>query len=303
MIHHWDILLYAILGIAAGPITSKIPATWLRRTIGWSVLIILVSLTSISLNTHDPILRMVGICCVLLGSMKGIVYAEWSRPHYLSLIQYLVFSCLWFGMDPGTFRRRRPKLTWLPDIGVGFALMIAGIVGTFFVWRYEWHHILLMFVPMSLGFHFGALRILKGILRRAGYPVRTLFPNVLTATSLGDFWSYKWNIGYSQMMQRTVGRPITNISNPSLGLFAIFVVSGLLHELAITLPVQAGYGLPTLYFTGHGLLTLLERKWNHPIGKLPTLLIVALPIGILFPEPFQTQIIERFLTVFDWIFR
>jgi len=58
---------------------------------------------------------------------------------------------------------------------------------------------------MSLGFHFGALRVLKGGLRRAGFPVRTLFPNVLKAKGVGDFWSRRWNVGYSQMMQRLVG--------------------------------------------------------------------------------------------------
>ncbi len=301
MIIPWDIPLYAMIGIAAGPTTSAIPITWLRRSIGWSTLAALVALSSISLDAHDPILRMIGICSVLLAAMKGIVYAEWCRPHKLPIHHYLVFAIFWFGMDPGTFRRRRNQLTWLPDIGIGIVLTIAGTIGAWFVWKFQWNHILLLFIPLSIGFHFGVLRILKGILRGAGYPVRTLFPNVLAATSLGDFWSRKWNIGYSQMMQRTVGRPITRISNPSLGLFSIFVVSGLLHEIAITLPVQSGYGLPTLYFTAHGLLTLLERKWNQPIGKFPTLLLVALPIGILFPEAFQTEVIERLLLAFDFI--
>ena len=45
----------------------------------------------------------------------------------------------------------------------------------------QWRQIFLMFLPMSLGFHFGALRVLEGALRAAG------FPNVLETRGIGDF--------------------------------------------------------------------------------------------------------------------
>ena len=73
----------------------------------------------------------------------------------------------------------------------------------------------------------------------------------------------------------------------------------MLHELAITLPVRAGFGLPTLYFTLHGVLTLLERKLGRPIGKIPALLAVMLPLGLLFPPAFQREVIARCLGVFE----
>jgi len=159
-----------------------------------------------------------------------------------------------------------------------------------------------MFVPMSLAFHFGALRVLKGILRSAGYPVRTLFPNPLEARGIADFWSRRWNVGYSQMMQRLVGRPVRSRWGEAAGAFAVFVASGVLHELAITLPVRSGYGLPTLYFTLHGVLMLLERKWGRPVGRIPTLLLVALPIGWLFPTAFREGVIVWCLEVFgEWV--
>jgi alginate O-acetyltransferase complex protein AlgI len=85
----------------------------------------------------------------------------------------------------------------------------------------------------------------------------------------------------------------------SAGLMAIFVVSGVLHELAITLPVRAGFGLPTAYFTFHGCLTLLERRRGRPFGKIPALLAVILPLGFLFPPAFQHEVIARCLEIFD----
>jgi alginate O-acetyltransferase complex protein AlgI len=252
-----------------------------------------------ALTDFGAVVRMVGICCVMLGGMKGLVYAEWAGELRLEWPRYAVFAFLWFGMDPGSFLNRRKGLNWKHDVRIGWLLMGIGTLCAWLVWSMEWRQILVMFLPMSLGFHFGALRVLKGAFRAAGFPVRTLFPNPLEARGFGDFWSRRWNIGYSQMMQRLVGRPTEARFGASAGMMAIFLVSGLLHELAITLSVRSGYGLPTLYFTGHGLLTLLEKKAGRPFGKFPVLLAVALPLGLLFPPVFQDEVIARFLRVFD----
>ncbi len=245
----------------------------------------------------DPIARMVGICVVLLAGMKGLVYAAWGG--HLSWGRYLVFSMCWFGMDPGTFTKRRKGLSWKDDVVWGVTLMILGTLGAWLVWAMEWRQILVMFLPMSLGFHFGALRVLKGGLRRAGFPVRTLFPNVLKAKGVGDFWSRRWNVGYSQMMQRLVGRPVEKGMGREAGIFAVFFVSGMMHEIAITVPVNSGYGLPTAYFSVHGLFVLLEGRFGKSLGKVRALLLVAAPLGFLFPPEFQTEVIGRCLLFFD----
>ncbi len=288
-----------LIGIAAGPILATAKTTYLRRTYGWLLLIMLLINVHLALMGYDAFTRMVGICCVLLGGMKGLLYAEWAKSEKLPLPRYLIFSFLWFGMDPGTFRFKNPKLKWKSDIAIGALLTIIGLCGSWIIANLEWKNIIIMFIPLSLGFHFGVLRILKGTLRYFGFPVRTLFPNLLETNGIADFWSRRWNIGYSQMMQRLVGRPIESIAGKPAGVMAVFFTSGLLHEVAITLPVMSGFGLPTLYFTLHGFLTLLEKKWNRPIGKIPTLICVILPLSSLFPEKFQTEVIAKCLSVFS----
>lgn len=295
----WAIPLLVMAGIIAGPLLATVRQTWVRRLAGWMVLAAVIAGANFALSDSNSVLRMAGICGVLLGAMKGLVYAEWARTDRLPILRYGTFALLWFGMDPAGFRTRRKGLSWRSDVRWGLVLMLVGTLGAWLVWLMEWRLILIMFLPMSLGFHFGALRVLKGCLRVSGFPVRTLFPNVLKTQGIGDFWSRRWNVGYSQMMQRLAGRPVEALAGESAGIMAIFVGSGLLHELAITLPVRSGYGLPTLYFSLHGLLTLLERRWGRPLGKIPALLAVTLPLGWLFPPAFQYEVIEKCLGVFD----
>ena len=295
------IVSLVLIGVASGPLLAMVKHRGIRRLAGWLLLLGLVASAHVVLMAADPIARMVGICCALLGAMKGLVYAEWAGEHRLSFSRYLLFALAWFGMDPGSFRVRRAQLSWKGDVVWGIGLMIVGTLGAWLVWAMEWRQILVMFLPMSLGFHFGALRVLKGVLRAAGFPVRTLFPNLLEAQGIGDFWSRRWNTGYSQMMQRLVGRPIDEKFGAPAGVMAVFVTSGLLHELAITLPVHSGFGLPTAYFTLHGVLALLERKWGRPLGKVPALLAVMLPLSLLFPPAFQSEVIARCLNVFEMI--
>ena len=75
--------------------------------------------------------------------------------------------------------------------------------------------------------------------------------------------------------------------------------SGVLHECAISVPVQQGYGWPMLYFMIHGGLVLLERNtgWGRVLERRPilghlwTLLGLALPMPILFHPPFLAGVV------------
>lgn len=294
-------LLLMLIGAFAGSVLVNVRSLWRRRLAGWFIVVAVIAASNGALADASPVVRMVGLCCVLLSGMKGLVYAEWAGKQRLTLLRYCVFCFLWFGMDPGSFRSRRVGLSWKPDVQLGLLLMLVGALWSWLVWWMEWHLLLMVFLPMSLGFHFGALRVLKGCLRAMGFPVRTLFPNVLNTQGLGDFWSRRWNVGYSQMMQRVVGRPVSSFAGESTGVFAVFLVSGVLHDLAITLPVQSGFGLPTLYFTLHGMLVVIERKLGRSFGRTLALLAVVLPLGLLFPPVFQNEVLLKCLSVFGLV--
>jgi alginate O-acetyltransferase complex protein AlgI len=83
----------------------------------------------------------------------------------------------------------------------------------------------------------------------------------------------------------------------------VFLVSGLIHDLIISVPAGAGYGLPTLYFLVQGAGLLFER--SQVGGKLGlrhgwrgwafVLLVTAAPAFWLFHPAFVTRVILPFM--------
>ena len=160
--------------------------------------------------------------------------------------------------------------------------------------------LLLVLPGVSLVLHFGLFNVLAGLWRLAGVDCRPLFRAPLRATSLGEFWGRRWNLGFSEMTAVAVYRPLLGVLGKGGATVAAFLFSGLLHELAISLPVKAGFGLPLLYFALHGGLVWLERglaragcpvdrvKW---LGHVWTLAWLALPLPILFHPAFRDAVL------------
>jgi alginate O-acetyltransferase complex protein AlgI len=271
------------------------------RTLAWLMLFGAIVGLERFYAESDPILRMGVLCGVLLAGLKAVVYVEWSSRggRALSLGAYLAFGLGWFGMDPTPFAGARRTCDWRGDFRVGLTCVIVGTLLALVVRNLGWTAwVLPVFVPMSIGFHYGALRLLTAFWRSRGVPVRVLFRNPLVSSGLADFWSRRWNLAYSEMMVRVVKRPLQGVLGRGGSDFAVFLVSGLLHEVAITLPVGAGFGLPTLYFVLHGLVVRIKTVgWPAWLVTLWTLGWVAGPIGILFPRQFFEEVILRCLQV------
>jgi alginate O-acetyltransferase complex protein AlgI len=87
----------------------------------------------------------------------------------------------------------------------------------------------------------------------------------------------------------------------------VFVLSGLVHELVITVPAAAGYGGPTLFFAAQAGGLFIERsRFGRKIGLgrgatgwLFTMLVLATPLTLLFPPPFLTKIIVPMLRALE----
>lgn len=260
----------------------------------WPMVIMAVAAAHFLLDNQSAVARMSGICLVLLAGMKAVVYVEWSEAGRKSLgwKEHGIFGFLWFGMNPGAFQKRGVHEGGGRWVLEGLAMMLLGTLSALAVRQAGWNSVWALFIPMSLGFHFGALRVMAGIVRAAGFPVKPLFRNPFGAATPADFWAKRWNLGYSHMMALSVGRPLVPCLGKHGSVFAVFLISGLLHELAITLPVRTGFGWPTLYFALHGLWVMAPfQQLPAPVGRLATAVAVVLPLPLLFPQAFRREIL------------
>jgi len=235
----------------------------------------------------------------LFGAMKVVVSVEsrGGEGTRLSPLRWAAFATLWPGMRPAVVARLQPGRsgaaallkTGLAYMGLGATLFLVAVV----TWRRTGSTVLstvLLLPALSFLLHFGAFGVLAGLWRTAGADVGPLFRAPWRAESLGEFWSRRWNLAFSEMTSVAVYRPIAARRGRPAALAAAFLFSGVLHEIAISLPVRAGYGGPLLYFAIHGALTQVERA-RGSFGRAITLLAVVLPLPLLFHRPFLQGVI------------
>lgn len=296
----------AVLLILSGFLLARLPARRVASSLSW--LLAAGAVTAAHRITIDEPAgtRMLGIITLLFLGMKGVVHqahaAAGGSP--LSPGQWLVFATLWPGMRPALFRSfpGRRRAGWFRLATAGIRNLVAGIA-LLFLARAGWHppgtgHVLaataLALTGISLALHFGLLNLSAGVGRLAGAACNELFQAPLFSRSLSEFWGKRWNLAFCEMTALTVYRPLRGVTGPGAALLVSFLLSGLLHETAISLPVRRGYGFPLVYFLVQGLVVLAEggmRRSGHRVeewgwaGRLWTALWLLVPIPLLF-HPF-----------------
>jgi alginate O-acetyltransferase complex protein AlgI len=108
--------------------------------------------------------------------------------------------------------------------------------------------------------HFGTFQIVALLWQGLGVKAEPIMSAPLRSTSLGVFWGKRWNLGFRQLAHELIFRPLYRRLGPNAAGFLVFAVSGLIHDLVISLPARGGYGLPTLYFLLQGAGVTVERS-------------------------------------------
>jgi hypothetical protein len=160
-------------------------------------------------------------------------------------------------------------------------------------------------VGLAFVLHFGLFHVLALLWQSAGIVATHIFRSPLLAQSVGDLWGSRWNLAFRDLAHTLVFRPLVGRVGVSRASLATFVASGLVHELVISLPASAGYGLPTAYFLIQWLGIVVERsgfgRWlglrRGVAGWLFAFMVVAGPMCILFHPPFVTGVMVPFLRV------
>ena len=161
----------------------------------------------------------------------------------------------------------------------------------------------MMGVVMML--HFGLFHLVALGWRAAGRDVKPLMQAPFLAGSLAEFWGRRWNTAFHELADDFVFRKLAHPLGASWATFAAFLVSGLVHDLVISLPARGGFGLPTGYFLLQGAGVIFERSRlgrtlglrNGWRGRVFAWIVTAVPSIWLFHPPFVHNVILPMLRV------
>ncbi len=281
---------------------------------GWLLLLIAIAVIYFTTINCHPILRMLALIATTFTGMKVIAVAETYKykPLGLNFKQWFVFAAGWAGMRPQPFEtfKSAPLPGGATFIKYGISRVAGGAVLIFLA------HLLvklplsnhfiyisvgvILLVALSLILHFGLLSISAGMWRFSGVDTYLLFRQPARALSLTELWSKRWNLAFSEMAAIAVFRPLVKRIGAGGALMATFIFSGLLHEIALSLPVNSGYGLPTLYFIIQGLLVLAEKQMqkrnvallqDQVVAKVWLFFWLIVPMPLLFHTAFINEVV------------
>ena len=225
--------------------------------------------------------------------------------------RHWAFLIAWPGMDAQAFLTPQREHVPPPTAGEWLRASCAVIAGCALCWlgvraaanlsdlAQGW----IGMVGLVLLLHFGTFHLLSCCWRQAGIAAHPLMDRPLAATSLGEFWGRRWNTAFRDLTHRFIFAPLRERWGPRVALAVGFLVSGVVHDVVISLPTRSGFGLPTLFFLIHGAAVLGERSrfgrrlglGSGGVGWLYTMTVLIAPLGLLFHPPFVRQVILPFL--------
>jgi predicted DCC family thiol-disulfide oxidoreductase YuxK len=289
----------------------RVEPTARRRPAGVLPLIVLPALALLLRSSLPPWAFMWTMAVALYAGCKWLSYrralGDGIAASRARTVEYLL---VWPGMDAAAFLfgtrggGRPPASEWI----VASLKTIAGValIGIGARAALPAHPMLAGWLGMTgviLTLHFGTFHLLSLAWRRIGVEAMPVMRSPLRSTSLSDFWGRRWNTAFHELATRFTFQPVRARIGASAAALLVFLLSGLIHELVISLPAGGGYGLPTGYFVVQGLGIAGERsrpgRWlglgHGPRGWVFTMLIAAGPVYWLFPPVFVHHVVVPML--------
>ena len=222
----------------------------------------------------------------------------------------LAYLLAWPGMDAESFLdpKRRPVR---PRLQQWLWASVKTALGTLLLWAMarlipEEHPLLrgwMGLFGLIFVLHFGSFHLIALFWQTMGVDAEPIMSNPIASTSLSEFWGKRWNLGFRQLAHDFIFRPAQKQLGVKAAGLLVFVASGLIHDLVISLPARGGYGLPTGYFLVQGLGVIFERSaLGHQVGmrktersRIFTFVVTAVPVFWLFHPRFVHRVIIPFM--------
>jgi hypothetical protein len=255
---------------------------------------------------------MSAMACALYAGCKWLTFRDVETRRAADCPRALGYLLAWPGMDAETFlfgtdHVARPSTSeWIvAGLETVFGATLTWVVARAALPANPLLAGWLGMVGLIFVLHFGTFHLLSLGWRSVGVNAMPVMRNPLLSSSLTEFWGRRWNTAFHELAAKFTFRPLRPILGLRGATLLVFLASGLIHELVISIPAHGGYGLPTGYFVLQGLGVAGERTrlgrrlglgygWR---GWLFTVLFTAGPAFWLFPPPFVRNVILPMLAV------
>jgi hypothetical protein len=225
--------------------------------------------------------------------------------------RHIAYLVLWPGLDAKAFLTPPSPPLQPPGVSEWLFACVKSAFGAGLVWGLaplvpaDYPRAWVGMTGIVFILHFGTFHVLSCAWRAVGVDAKPLMNWPILAESVSAFWGKRWNLAFRDLTHRFLFRPLAGWFGPRMGLAAGFLFSGIVHDLVISLPAGAGYGLPTLYFVIQGVALLVERsKVGRRIGlgtgwrgRVFTAVVVLGPSCGLFHPWFTRAVVLPFFDV------
>jgi Membrane bound O-acyl transferase family len=278
--------------------------------IGWSPLAAF-PLTALAFRNSLPPWEFMWALAVTIYA--GLKWLSWwkarNRIHHVSW-RSIAYLLAWPGMDAESFLDSGQNIS-PPTYRRWFWAFSKTALGAILLWvgarvlpgRDPLLRGWVGMLGLILLLHFGSFEVVALVWQRLGVNARPIMSSPLRSTSLSEFWGKRWNLGFRQLSYDLIFRPLHRPWGAGAAGFLVFVASGLIHDLVISVPARGGYGLPTAYFMLQGLGAAAERSTfgkhvglrDGVRGWLFMAVFTAGPVFLLFHPPFVLRVILPFM--------
>lgn len=245
------------------------------------------------------------------GVFAGLKWQSWwASGVRASMRRSVAYLLAWPGMNADAFLDSRDIVT-KPAPREWIAATVKTLLGIALLWGVARtippdHPLVRGWIGLFgliLLLHFGSFHLLSLFWRSKGIDARPIMDHPLASKSLSEFWGKRWNLGFRQLAFDIIFRPLHRRIGAAEASLLVFLASGLIHDLVISVPARGGYGLPTAYFLIQGFGVMLERSsFGRRIGLqrgvrgwIFLFVVAAAPAFWLFHPPFVLRVILPFM--------
>jgi len=247
-----------------------------------------------------------------IGIYAALKLATWlqAQGYRSPMGRSAAYLLAWPGMDAGVFLARPAKAVSSPSLGQWLAaagktlcgLALLAIALSPLLTELPWWRAWIGMAGVVFTLHFGLFHFLSCLWRSLGMRATPLMNWPIASTSLSEFWGRRWNLAFRDITHRFVFRPLTAKVGPAAALWVGFLLSGIVHDVVISIPARGGHGLPTLFFLIQAAGIMVERSSAGRFlrlgkginGWLFTAAMLMLPAPLLFHSPFVDRVVLPF---------